>query len=295
MSYKKPALKQDCFIFYSSKWKNPLTRRINKYNLNIDSLKINSTELNILNILQNFVKEVFYQDLRKISHKNSSLKNTKKYIVFSAKICFSYFRKSFLPFFLVLGILIFFFVWLRFSSFGRDQLNSVWMSLLIVFVSSLALMLLVLSGVYLFFSLFWLQRNMNYDRISLQLVKSVRNKILLNSYIEKLCKYPKNNIQEIEKSIGYEIKEIQRELDSNLELAPLISALVFSAFFIYSGWSLQAINSTLLGVAGLLAVIGAFFRWLNRKNKKFQIDCLEQLVLLLQLAQDKLSSKEMPL
>jgi hypothetical protein len=126
------------------------------------------------------------------------------------------------------------------------------------------------------------------NKVSSIFQRSVKNKVLLNIYVEKICEYPKDKIQDIEKNIGSELKKIEREFDSNLELAPILAAIIVVAFTMNTDF-----KNFILGIAGLSSLVIAFLRLLNRRNKNFQIDCLEQILLLLQLAQNKLDSKDL--
>jgi hypothetical protein len=269
-------------------WRNPKKRKSKIYDFHIHISSLDSTELSILTILKEFIVEIIQNDLRNARYKNIFLIEIQKYIRFSNKKSNKAFNTALayvLRFFVFgssMSLLALKFFPLSISKFKYFFILSLFMTLIILFIFSLRSFLLVCVG------FFWSNRSGSYNKVSSIFQRSVKNKVLLNIYVEKICEYPKDKIQDIEKNIGSELKKIEREFDSNLELAPILAAIIVVAFTMNTDF-----KNFILGIAGLSSLVIAFLRLLNRRNKNFQIDCLEQILLLLQLAQNKLDSKDL--
>jgi hypothetical protein len=160
-----------------------------------------------------------------------------------------------------------------------------------IFLSSIG-MIFIIFLVFCYLFIYWKERYKNYDQISFALNKLYHQKFLFEDHIDQLSNYSKASIEEIENVITFELKSIERDMDSNLELAPILAVVFFFMFFVSSKLKIEDFNSALFGVAGFLSLLVAFIKWLNRRNKKFKIDCFEQVLLLLQLAKSNLISED---
>jgi hypothetical protein len=267
-----------------------------KFHKNLDSQIVESDneKAKILFEIEKFIQEIIYFDLYKTNQNRK-----RKFFIYYTDLCFKAAEAKF-GFTklriqkIVLGVLI-----LTFSIVFPiiATLIHIPVILPILFVLMVLIWTILLFAFPVLFSscCHWFNRGINYETLSSTLDQLSKKIYLFDDYAKRLCEYSKESLEETEYTLGFIIKSLERDIDSRLEFALICAAALVMILFASSGWSVQALNlglSSIGGIAGLIAVIATFLRWLNRRNKKFQIDCFEQVVLLLQLAKNKLDTKD---
>jgi hypothetical protein len=255
-------------------------------------LEVESSKSELLNILKDFSEDLIYLDIHKIIDRKGRLFGLEEYIKVSSNTSRAWIYRILLLFLVVLFAIVF---------LSRISPSGVYANLTGVFLILILLLFFILLPCYTYLCLYWVDRAGSYNNISFLLnrlsnkMKFDSNYVDWNKYIDKICEIPKVFIKDAENILIYEVKKMERELDTSLEFVYVFAAI--SAIYIFSTTpKVGLINSTTLafigGVGFLTAIFSALYRYSSRRSKDFKVDCLEQLLLLLRLAQNKLESKD---
>jgi hypothetical protein len=258
--------------------------KLKSKDLNITS-EIESNKLELLKILKDFSEDLIYLDIHKKRRLENSLFSLEEYIKVSENTMKIIKNRLLMFSFFFLGC-IFVFI-LKHRSYVLPFF-------FFYIISCIIVLLFLLFFVYL--SVYWLERFYNYRSISFALNR-LSNKIISRNdyicwddYIERMCEIPKNLIKDVDSILSYELREVEREFDASLELVYVVAAVGGFVVFSWIGKFYQA-TLALIGLGVLIAILSALYRYFTRKSKNFRINCLEQLLLLLRLVQNKLDSK----
>jgi hypothetical protein len=240
--------------------------------------EIESNKSELLKILKDFSEDLIYLDIHKKRRLENSLFSLEEYIKVSEntiktiknqliKLSFPF---LFLSFIFILNYRIYVLLFCLFC-------------IIFLFLSFL------LIAIFLCLSVYWLDRFYNYRDISFALnrlsnkIRSRNDDICWDDYIERICKIPTNLIKDVDSILSYELREIERKFDASLELIYVVAAIGF----IVLPWISKTLALIGLGVSIPILIFSALSRYYSRKSKNFRINCLEQLLLLLRLAQNK--------
>ncbi len=244
-------------------------------------LEIESDKSELLKIIKNFSEDLIYLDIHKNSLRKDSLDGLEKYIKVSEDASKAWSIRVCLILFLLLFVLLgFFMIHPRVFPLLSDP-----------FIISFVFFLLFFLSIYPI--IYWSFRSTKYRATSFALNR-LSNKIISANdcinwdyYTEIVCKIPRVFIKDAENILIYELRKMEREFDAGLEfiyIFAFIAAVITSLLLTTVGFS----TNSFIGFGVLIAIFLAFYRYFSRKSKDFRVNCLEQLLLLLRLAQNKL-------
>jgi hypothetical protein len=262
-----------------------LKSQLSDFNL---TSEIESNKLELLEILKDFSEDLIYLDMHKNRRLEYRLFGLEEYIKASENIL-KIISNRLLQLF-VLCIFSALITTLGFSIFiPRHESYVLLFGPFLFYIFSLLLLFCICLFVCLY--VYWLDRIFNYKSTSFTLNRLSRNDcIYWDVYIERICKIPKILIKDVDSILSYELKKVEREFDASLELVYVVAAVAgFITFLVSSRMGIiNQATLALIGLGVLIAMISSLYRYLSRKSKNFRINCLEQLLLLLRLAQNKL-------
>jgi hypothetical protein len=251
-------------------------------------------------IIKDFCEELFYIDIHKkgaVHRVNNSFGLEKPYIRSSNHAFEAWSKRTWWP---LIPLLIIY--WMIFLIFRILCYNFLGIKSLLVY-DYILIVIGALIGVvwllYLCLSTFllghWVTRRDNYQSVSFVLNKLSIKITSCEHYLDRLNSISKKTIKDVEKKLSCELREKEREFDLRLETAYLWAILGFCIILAAFGISLKEIEGTLIATIGFgsfVALISFIIRIYIRKNRAFQIYCLEQILLLLQFAQNDLETRD---